>query len=93
LLQELNRIGRSVEVCRRIWPEAQHPVHTPKRLGERCKAPEAVDTARRLATLSNSHQGSKELKTTLTTGLKVGKKVKTHKTIVTHVEADLENTP
>jgi hypothetical protein len=64
-----------------------------KGLGERSKAPEAVVTTRRLAALSHSLHGSKELKTTLTTGLEVDVKVKTHKVIVTHVEADLESSP
>jgi hypothetical protein len=64
-----------------------------KGLGERCEALEAVDTARRLATLSHGLQGSKDLKMTLTAGLIVGTKVKMHETIVAHVEVDLENTP
>jgi hypothetical protein len=33
-----------------------------------------------------------ELKTTLMMGLEVGAQAKTHETIVTHVEADLEET-
>jgi hypothetical protein len=93
LLQELDRIGRSAEASWRDWPEAWRPVHTSKGLEECFKATEAVVTTRRLATLSHSLQGSKELKMTLTTGLKVGAKVKTHETIVTHDEADPENTP
>jgi hypothetical protein len=64
-----------------------------KGLRERCKAPEADDTAHRLATLSHGLQGAKDLQTTLTEGLEVGTKVKTHKTIIAHVEADLENIP
>jgi hypothetical protein len=64
-----------------------------KGLRERCKAPEADDAAHRLATLSHGLQGAKDFKTTLTAGLIVGTKVKTHETIVAHVEADLENTP
>jgi hypothetical protein len=46
-----------------------------KGLGECCKAPEADDTAHRLATLSHVLQGTKDLKTTLMAGLKVGTKV------------------
>jgi hypothetical protein len=46
------------------------------------QSPEVVDAARRLATLSHGLQGSKDSKTTLTTGLVVGMKAKTHKTIV-----------
>jgi hypothetical protein len=64
----------------------------PKGFGECLKVPEAGDAARQLATLSHGLQGSQELKTTLTTSLKVGAKAKTHESIVTHVEAYLEET-
>jgi hypothetical protein len=66
------------------------PVYTPKGLIERFKAPEAVATTRWRSTLSHGLQCSKKLKTTLAMGLEVGAKAKTHETIVTHVEADLE---
>jgi hypothetical protein len=65
----------------------------PKELGERCEAPEADDAAHRLATLSDDLQGVEDLKTNLATTLVVGTEVKTHETIIAHVEADLENTP
>jgi hypothetical protein len=64
----------------------------PKVLGKRFEAPKAVDTARRRSTLSHSLQGRKELKMTLTVGLEVGAQAKTLGMIVTHVEADLEET-
>jgi hypothetical protein len=62
----------------------------PKGHGKRFEAPKAVDTACRRSTLPHDFQGRKELKTTLMMGLKVGAKAKTLRTIVTHVEADLE---
>jgi hypothetical protein len=68
------------------------PVHMPKGLKKHFKAPKTVDTTRRRSTLPHDCQGHKELKTTLTTGLEVGAKVKTLRTIITHVEADLEET-
>jgi hypothetical protein len=65
----------------------------PKGRGKRFEAPKAIDIARRRSTLPHNFQGRKELKTTLTTGLEVSAQAKTLGTIVTHVEADLENTP
>jgi hypothetical protein len=66
----------------------------PKRHGKRFKAPKVVDIARQRSTLPHNFQGRKELKVTLMTGLEVGAQAKTLGTIVTHVEADLEeNTP
>jgi hypothetical protein len=64
-----------------------------KGLEERCEAPEADDTAHRLATLSHGLQGAEDLNTNLATPLVVGTEVKTCETIVAHVEEDLENTP
>jgi hypothetical protein len=64
----------------------------PKGHGKRFEAPKAVDTARRHSTLPHSHQGRKELKTTLAAGLEDGALVKTLGMIVTHVKADLEET-
>jgi hypothetical protein len=64
-----------------------------KGLGECCEAPEVGDAAHRLTTLSHGLQSAKDLETTLTTGLVVSTKVKTHETIVAHVEAYLDNTP
>jgi hypothetical protein len=61
--------------------------------GECHEAPEANIAVHRLSTLSQGFQGVEDLKTTLTTGLEVGAKAKTCETIVTHVKADLENTP
>jgi hypothetical protein len=64
-----------------------------KGLREHCEAPEADDAAHRLATLSHGLQSAKDLKMTLTACLVVGTKVKMHEMIITHVKADLENTP
>jgi hypothetical protein len=65
----------------------------PKGLKEHYEAPEVVDAAHRLATLSHGLQGVEDLKTNLATTLIVGTEVKTHETIVAHVEADPENIP
>jgi hypothetical protein len=64
----------------------------PKGCGKCFKAPKAVDTACRHSTLPHSLQGRKELKMTLAVGLEDGALVKTLGMIVTHVEADLEET-
>jgi hypothetical protein len=72
--------------------EVPWPVHMLKGLGKRFKAPKVVDSTRRHSTQSHSLQGRKELKTTLAVGLKNGALAKTLGTIVTHVEADLEET-
>jgi hypothetical protein len=65
----------------------------PKEFGERCKAPKADDATHWLATLAIAFQGVEDLKTNLAKTLIVGTEVKTREMIVTHVEADLENTP
>jgi hypothetical protein len=64
----------------------------PKGLGKRFEAPKAADTACLRSTLSHNLQGRKEIKTTLTASLEVGAQAKMLGMIVTHVEADLEET-
>jgi hypothetical protein len=64
----------------------------PKGLKECFKAPKAFDSTHRHSALPHSLQGRKELKTTLVAGLEDGALAKTLGTIVTHVEADLEET-
>jgi hypothetical protein len=63
-----------------------------KGLRKNFKAPKLVDSTRRHSTLSHSLQGRKELKMTSVAGLKNGALAKTLGMIVTHVEADLEET-
>jgi hypothetical protein len=65
-----------------------------KGLGKHFKAPKTVNTTRWHSTLPHSLQGRKEWKMTLTAGLEVSAQAKTLGTIITHVEADVEeNTP
>jgi hypothetical protein len=64
----------------------------PQGHGKRFEAPKAVDSTRQHSTLPHSLQGRKELKTTLAEGLEDGTLAKTLGTIVTHVEADVEET-
>jgi hypothetical protein len=61
--------------------------------GERREAPEAEVADLRLANLPNGLQAIEDLKTSSATTLVDSMKAKTVMTIVTHVEADLENTP
>jgi hypothetical protein len=61
--------------------------------GERREAPEAEVADLRLANLPNGLQAIEDLKTSSATTLIDSTKAKTVMTIVTHVEADLENTP
>jgi hypothetical protein len=61
--------------------------------GERYEAPKADVADLRLANLPNGLQGIEDLTTSLATTLVDNTKAKMHETIVTHVEADLENTP
>jgi hypothetical protein len=60
--------------------------------GERREAPEAKVANLRLTNLPNGLQDIEDLKTSSTTTRVDSTKVKTMMTIVTHVEADLENT-
>jgi hypothetical protein len=92
-LQELDRIGSSIITRADVWPEARRPSRTVKGPGERCEAPEADVADLRLTNLPDNLQGIKDLTTSFATTLVDSMKAKTHETIVTHVEADLENTP
>jgi hypothetical protein len=64
-----------------------------KGCGECREAPEADVANLRLTNLTDSLQGIENLTTNPATALVDSTKVKTHETIVAHVEADLENTP
>jgi hypothetical protein len=93
LLQELHGIGGSVVTRTDIWPEVGWPCCAAKWPSERREALEAEVTGRWL-TLSNGLQAIKDLKTLSATARIDSTKAKTVTTIVTHVEADLEeNTP
>jgi hypothetical protein len=61
--------------------------------GERPKAPEADVVDLRLASFPDGLQGIEDLTTSFAMTLIDSMEAKTHETIVTHVEADLENTP
>jgi hypothetical protein len=61
--------------------------------GERREDPEAEVADLRLANLSNGLQAIDDLKMSSAMPLLDSTKAKTHETIVTHVKADLENTP
>jgi hypothetical protein len=64
-----------------------------KGLGERRKAPKANVAVHRFANLSDGLQGIEDLKTSLEMTLIISTEEKTCETIVTHVKADLEDTP
>jgi hypothetical protein len=61
--------------------------------GERHKAPEADVANLRLVNLPDGLQGIEDLTTSLATTLIDSTEAKMHKTIVTLVEANLEDTP
>jgi hypothetical protein len=92
-LQELDGIGGSIITRADVRPEARWPSHTTKGPRERREAPEADVADLWLANLPNGLQGVEDLTTSLATTLIDSTEAKTHKTIVTHVKADLENTP
>jgi hypothetical protein len=92
-LQELDRIGVSIITCTDVWPEARRPSRMTKGPGERREAPEADVVDLWLVNLPNVLKGIEDLTTSLATILIDNTEAKTHETIDTHVEADLENTP
>jgi hypothetical protein len=76
-----------------VWPEARWPSRTAKGPKERCEAPKADVADLWLANFPNGLQGIEDLMTSLAMTLIDSTKAKTHGTIITHVKADLENTP
>jgi hypothetical protein len=77
-----------------VWLEAQRPGRTAKGSGERREAPEAEVADLWLANLPNGLQAIEALKTCSATARVDSTKAKTVMTIITNVEADLEeNTP
>jgi hypothetical protein len=72
-----------------LWPEARRPCRAAKRPVKRREALE-VEVAGRWRTLSNGFQAIKDLKTISATARVDSVMAKTTTTIITHVEADLE---
>jgi hypothetical protein len=89
MLQELHGIGGSAITRTDLRPEARRPCYAAKWPGERREALKA-EVARRWRTLSNGFQAIKDLKTISAMARVDSAKAKTMMTIVTHVEADLE---
>jgi hypothetical protein len=89
MLQELHGIGGSIVMRTDLRPEARRPCRAAKRPIECREALEAEVTGR-WRTLSNGFQAIKDLKTISATARVDSAKAKTTRTIVTHVEADLE---
>jgi hypothetical protein len=93
LLQELHGIGGSIVTRADIRSEVSRPRCAAKRPGECHEALKAEVTDRWL-TLSNGLQAIEDLKTLSVSARIDSAKAKMTMTIVTHVEADLEeNTP
>jgi hypothetical protein len=88
-LQEFHRIEGPIVTHTNIRPEARRPRCTTKGPGERREAPEA-EVADLWLTFSNGLQAIKDLKACPATARVDSTKAKTVMTIVTHVEADLE---
>jgi hypothetical protein len=89
ILQEFHGIGGSVETRPDLRLEARRPCCAAKWPDEHREALEAEVVRRRL-TLSNGLQAIKDLKTISAMARVDSMKAKTTTTIVTHVEADLE---
>jgi hypothetical protein len=89
MLQELHGVGSPVVTRTDLRPETRRPRCAAKWPVERREALEAEVAGSRRA-LSNGFQAIKDLKTISTTAHVDSVKAKTTTTIVTHVEADLE---
>jgi hypothetical protein len=89
MLQELHGIGGPVITRTNLRPEARRPSRAAKRPVERREALEA-EVARSRRAFCNGLQAIKDLKTISATARVDSAKAKTATTIVTHVEADLE---
>jgi hypothetical protein len=89
LLQELHGIGGSIVTRTDIRPEVGRPRCAAKWPGERCEALKTEVTDRWLS-LPNGFQAIEDLKTLSAMARVDSAKVKMTMTIVTHVEADLE---
>jgi hypothetical protein len=89
LLQELHGIRGSIITRTDLRPEVRQPCCAAKWPGERREALEA-EVTERWRTLSNGLQAIEDLKTVSAMARVDSTKVKMMTTIVTHVEADLE---
>jgi hypothetical protein len=93
LLQELHGIRGSVVTRTDIRPEVGQP-HGAAKQPSKCREALKVEVADRWLSFSDGLQAIEDLKTLSATARVDSTKVKTVTTIVTHVEADLEeNTP
>jgi hypothetical protein len=92
-LQEPHGIRGPIVTRTDVWLEARRPGHTAKGPGERRESSEAEVTDLRLTDLPNGLQAIEDWKTCSATTRVDNTKAKTVRTIVTHVKADLENTP
>jgi hypothetical protein len=93
LLQEPHRVGGSIVTRTDVRPEARWLGRTAKGSGKRREAPEAEVADFQLTDLPNGLQAIEDLKTCSVATHVDSTKAKTVMTIVTHVEADLEDTP
>jgi hypothetical protein len=89
MLQELHGIGGPVVTRTDLRPEGRRPCRAAKWPVERREALEAEVAGSRRA-FSNGLQAIKDLKSILATARVDNAKAKTVTTIITHVEADLE---
>jgi hypothetical protein len=92
-LQELNGIGGSIITHADVQPEARRPSRPTKGPRDHREASKADVPDLWLTNLPDGLQGIEDLTTSLAMTLVDSTKAKMHKTIVTHAEADLENTP
>jgi hypothetical protein len=93
-LQDLHEIGGPIVTRPNVWLEARRPGRTAKGSGECREGPEAEVAELWLADLPNGLQAIQNMKTCPATARVNSTKAKTVMTIMTHVEADLEeNTP
>jgi hypothetical protein len=93
-LQELHGIGGPIVMRPDVRLKARRPGRTAKGSGKRREAPEADVADLQLADLPNGLQAIEDWKTCPAMARVDSTKAKTVMTIVTHVEADLEeNTP
>jgi hypothetical protein len=92
-LQEPHGIGGPIVTHTDVWLEARRLGRAVKGPSERRKDPETKVANLWLTDLPNGLQAIEDLKTCLVMARVDGAKAKTVMTIVTHVEADLENTP
>jgi hypothetical protein len=92
-LQELHMIGGSIITRADVRPKARRPSRTTKGPRERREAPEADVADLWFTNLPDGLQGIENLMMSLAATLIDSTEAKTLEMIITHVEADIENTP